>query len=207
MLGAAYDLVMSPLERRALGAQRAALVGRAGGRVLDVGAGTGANLAHYRSDLVQRVDMIEPDLSMGRRLLGRVADSPVPVEVHVVGIDAAEETFGAGVFDTVVCTLVLCTVPDLEAAIRTIRRLLTEDGRLLFLEHVAAVGALGAAQRVVRPAWKAAAGGCDLRRETTAALREAGFVIAAADRFHPIRGRARNSMWVAGEAYVPERNR
>lgn len=207
MLGAAYDLVMSPLERRALGAQREALVGRARGRVLDVGAGTGVNLAHYRRDVVERVDMIEPDPSMGRRLLGRIAGSPVPVEVHTIGIDSAPAVFGEGTFDTVVCTLVLCTVPDLHAAIGTIRRLLAVDGRCLFLEHVAAVGAVGAAQRVVRPAWKAVAGGCDLRRETTAALREAGFVIASADRFHPLRGRARNSMWVAGEAYVPERNR
>ena len=207
MLGAAYDLVMAPLERRSLGEQRAALVARARGRVLDVGAGTGANLAHYLPDRVERVDMIEPDPGMGRRLLGRLAAATVSVEAHSIGIDDAEEAFGAGSFDAVVCTLVLCTVPDLEAAIATIRRLLTPDGRLLFMEHVATVGVVGAGQRVLRPAWKKLAGGCDLRRETTVALREAGFVIASADRFHPLRGRARNSMWVAGEAYIPERAR
>ena len=205
MLGAAYDLVMSPLERRALGAQRAAVVARATGRVLDVGAGTGANLAYYDPTTVDRVDMIEPDQGMGRRLLERVAAAPVSVEVHAIGIDDAEATFGTGVFDTVVCTLVLCTVPDLQAAVASMRRLLVPDGRVLFLEHVAAVGWTGTAQKVMRPAWKAVAGGCDLRRETTAALREAGFVIASADRFHPLRGRARNSMWVAGEAFVGER--
>lgn len=205
MLGAAYDLVMGPLERRTLGAQRARILERADGRVLDVGAGTGANLDHYRAGRVERVDMIEPDPAMGRRLLGRVASSPVPVEVHVIGVDHAERVFGAGAFDTIVCTLVLCTVPDLDRAIGSIKSMLRPDGRLLFLEHVATVGVAGAAQRIMRPAWKAIAGGCDLRRETTAALREAGFVIAAADRFHPLRGRARNSMWVAGEAFVSER--
>ena len=207
MLAAAYDLVMSPLERRSLGSQRASLVERARGRVLEVGAGTGANLGHYRSDRVERVDMIEPDAGMGRRLLGRVAAAPVPVELHAIGIEDAEHIFGRDVFDTVVCTLVLCTVPDLRAAIETIKRLLVADGRCLFMEHVAAVGVAGVAQRAVRPVWKKISDGCDLHRETTSALREAGFVIAAADRFHPLRGRSRNSMWVAGEAYVPERNR
>ena len=207
MRAAAYDLAMSPLERRALGQQRASVIAGARGRVLDVGAGTGANLRHYLPAQVDRVDLLEPDPNMGRRILDQMATAPVEVEMHAIGIEQAASTFEPATFDTIVCTLVLCTVPDLQAAIAAIRQLLKDDGRLLFLEHVAAVGVTGALQRVVRSAWKVVADGCDLRRETTGALREAGFVIASADRFHPLRGRARNSMWVAGEAYVPERAR
>lgn len=207
MLGALYDLVLSPLERRELGSQRVALVGRARGRVLDVGAGTGANLRAYDRDRVDRVDLIEPDPRMNRRLLSRLAGAPVPVEMHPIGIEAAERVFGPETYDTVVCTLVLCTVQDLRSAVETIRRLLKPGGRLLFMEHVAGVGTTALAQKAVRPVWKKLAGGCDLRRETTVALREAGFVISSADRFHPLRGRTRNSIWVAGEAFVPERSR
>lgn len=207
MLAAAYDLVMAPLERRSLGAHRAALVSTARGRVLDIGAGTGANLALYDPSAVERVDLLEPDAAMRRRLMARLASAPVPAELHVLGIERAKEAFEPASFDTVVCTLVLCSVPDLRAAVETIRGLLAPGGRLLFLEHVAAVGIAGAAHQAVRPVWRAMAGGCDLRRETTKVLREAGFVIARAERFHPVRGRRRNSMWVAGEAYVSERDR
>jgi SAM-dependent methyltransferase len=204
-LAAAYDTVMRPLERSHLGEQRRALIAKAEGRVLEIGGGTGANLPLFSSDRVNRVDVIEPDPFMHRRLLARMTDCPVDIEVHTIGIEDSLVVFEPKSFDTIVSTLVFCSVTDLHEAISCVRDLIAPSGRLLFLEHVLGTGPVERIQRVIAPAWQRAAGGCRLDRNTTTALREAGFVIASAERFSPFRGRVRSSWWVSGEAFLPER--
>ena len=78
------------------------------------------------------------------------------------------------------CTLVLCTVPDLDRALADLRDALTPDGRLLFLEHVKASGFRGRAQHVADPLWTRLAGGCHLDRDLDVALRAAG--LASGDK-------------------------
>src|SRR5438105_1544554 len=130
LLAAVYDRFMAPVERAGLTDRRRSLLARARGRVLEVGGGTGVNLPLYRD--VVSVTVLEPDAHMRRRLLDRVVQATVPVEVHEAGIDDAP--FADGSFDTVVTSLVLCSVPDLDGALARIRRWLAPDGRLLFLE-------------------------------------------------------------------------
>lgn len=205
LFAASYDLLTGPLERRGLGERRARLLATARGRVCEVGGGTGANVRHYRPELVERLVVLEPSGPMRDRLAARARGAPVPVEVSDATLEAAPGRFGDGSFDTVVATLVLCTVPDLPAGLGAIRRLLAPGGRLLFLEHVRGVGLTERLQRAVAPAWRRLAGGCRLDRSTTHALREAGFVIDSLERFDPVLGRTRHSVWVQGEAYVGER--
>src|SRR3954447_3515820 len=104
-----YDRMTRPIENAGLGRRRAALLAGAVGRVLEVGGGTGANLPHYPADVT--VTVLEPDGAMRRKLLERLASLgeqlASKVEVHPVGVDEAD--FGPDSFDTVVCTLVLCT--------------------------------------------------------------------------------------------------
>ena len=86
-----------------------------------------------------------------------------------------------GSVDTVVCTLVLCTVHDLDATLTEIRRLLRPDGRLLFIEHVAAEPGSRLRRwqdRLERP-WRRLAHGCHTNRDTEGALRNAGFALEA----------------------------
>jgi ubiquinone/menaquinone biosynthesis C-methylase UbiE len=150
------------------------------GRVLEVGGGTGLNLAHYPSGL-DGVVVLEPDGAMRERLLEKVPASSVRVEVHDVGID--EVPFPDASFDTVVSTMTLCTVPDLDTALATMRRVLRPGGRLLFLEHVKASGLQGLAQRASAPVWRRLAAGCHADRDILAAMRTNGFAVTDCDRF------------------------
>ncbi|WP_098959445.1 class I SAM-dependent methyltransferase [Pseudonocardia sp. N23] len=169
----------APAERAILGPRRAALVGELTGRVMDVGAGTGANLPHYRR--ADEVIAVEPDPAMRRRLTARVADARVPVTV----IAADGETLPAedGTVDSVVFTLVLCTVPDPAQALAEARRVLRPGGTLLALEHVLGHGRAALWRRRLDPLWTRAAAGCHLDRDTETTIRAAGFAPATIEHF------------------------
>ncbi len=176
-----YDWVLAATEARGLATRRRRLLMAAQGRVLEIGAGTGLNLRHYRPDRVSSVLALEPDAAMRERLLGRAATMTVPLEVVGVGVEEAD--LAEGGFETVVTTLTLCTVADPDVAAAAIARWLVPGGRLLFIEHVAAGGLGGWAQRAVAPLWRRIAGGCHLRRDTLTTLRQAGLSVSDCERF------------------------
>lgn len=173
-LAAAYDVATAPLERSVLAPARARLLAGATGRVLELGAGTGANLPWYPAT-VDTLDLCEPDPHMRRRLVRRVAARRWPFAVAVHDVDATGP-FPGTTYDLVVSTLVLCTVPDPQAAVGAFRAVLADGGRFAFLEHVHAGGLAGRLQALASPLWGPLAGGCHLDRPATAALRSAGLV-------------------------------
>jgi ubiquinone/menaquinone biosynthesis C-methylase UbiE len=167
-LGAAlYDATLALGERRGMRARRAALLAGADGRVLEIGAGTGLNLAHYPASA--ELTLTEPVAAMRRHLQDRVRASGRHAQV----LDARAEAlpFSDGAFDVVISTLVLCTVEDADAALAEIHRVLRPGGQLLFIEHVRAdQGARAWLQdRLVRP-WAAFAAGCRCNRSTAATI-------------------------------------
>lgn len=164
---ALYDPFMAGVERAGLGRWRAELLSDVRGRVLEIGAGTGANLPHYPSGL--DLTLLEPVEPMRRRLLERAGDHPV------VAGTAEALPFEDASFDFVVSGLVLCSVTDLEKSIAEIHRVLRPGGELRMIEHVGDQGAMRALQRVLNPVWKVCARGCQLTRDTEDALRAAGF--------------------------------
>jgi ubiquinone/menaquinone biosynthesis C-methylase UbiE len=181
IFAALYDSISASMERRWMGGRRRRLLAGARGAVLEIGGGTGANLAHYR--YVDRVVVAEPDPFMRRRLAQKLTDARVPVEVSAAG--AEELPFPDGSFDTVVSTLVLCTVPDQESALDEVRRILRPGGRLLFIEHVRAAGSTARWQDRLEPLWGRLLGGCHPNRDTVLAIEEAGFEIETFESFHP----------------------
>ena len=181
VFAALYDLMGASMERKWMGGRRRRLLAGARGAVLEIGGGTGANLAHYRN--VDRVIVAEPDPFMRKRLDQKLADARVPVEVSAAGAETLP--FPDGSFDTVVSTLVLCTVPDQEVALDEVRRVLRPGGRLLFIEHVRAAGSTARWQDRVEPLWGRLLGGCHPNRDTVAAIEEAGFEIETFESFHP----------------------
>lgn len=182
LFAALYDRALAPAERAGLRDRRHALLAQARGAVLEVGGGTGLNLAHYPTGgEIESVTVLEPDAAMHGRLLGRVATAAVPVAVHEVSLEAAPADLGP--FDTVVTSLVLCSVPDIDVALARIRELLRPDGQVLFLEHVGVPGWRGAVQKASSPVWRRVAGGCRPDRDSVAALRRAGFSVTSCDRF------------------------
>ena len=172
-----YDPFMRRTERACLADWRAELLAEAAGEVLEIGAGTGANVPFYGS-AVTRLVLTEPDPHMRLRLSRRVADGHVP-RTEVSAGEAGLLPFDAASFDTVVSTLVLCSVPDPARSLADVRRLLRPGGRLLFLEHVAADDRPDrlAWQRRLEPAWLLVSGNCHLTRRTGEAIRTAGFEI------------------------------
>lgn len=171
LLAAIYDHLMRATEEACLSAWRAELLAPLAGSVLEVGGGTGANLAHY-APAVTRLVVTEPDPVMRRRLTRRAGARAAVIEAAAEKLPFADATF-----DAVVGTLVLCSVRDPSAALAEIRRVLKPGGRFVFVEHVAADDnpARLRWQRRIEPIWKRLMGNCHVTRRTEDAIRAAGF--------------------------------
>jgi ubiquinone/menaquinone biosynthesis C-methylase UbiE len=177
-----YDPVMAPLEHGRVGGQRAELLADAHGHVLDLGAGTGANLEHLPAT-VARVTAVEPDAAMRAHLqqhLARLtaAEWALP-DVEVVDAVAEALPLPDASVDVAITTLVLCTVRDPELAVSELRRVLRSTGRLIVLEHVLSHRpGRQRLQRTLTPAWRIVARGCHLDRDTRGVLAAGGFDVA-----------------------------
>lgn len=180
-----YDWVTDRIDRLGAGEHRRRLVEDANGEVLEIGAGTGKNLPLYRA--ATRVVALEPDPAMRARAREAARSARVPVEV--VEGDAVALPFPDGSFDTVVSSLVLCTVPDPARALAEARRVLRPAGTLRFYEHVRADDPRLARwqDRLERP-WGWIGRGCHPNRDTGAAVAEAGFAVVSLEvfDFHPL---------------------
>jgi SAM-dependent methyltransferase len=182
LLATLYDRFMLGSERASFTEWRAELLRSIDGDVLEIGAGTGANLPYYGAE-VKRLVLGEPDGHMRRKLAARVRREG-PVNAEVRALDAAYLRLPPATFDAVVSTFVLCSVRDQRETLLQIRRVLRPGGRLFFLEHVAAEAGSArlAWQRRIEPAWTRLSGHCHLTRHTDDAIRDAGFEIESEKR-------------------------
>ena len=157
---------------------REAYVSRARGRVLEIGFGTGLNLAHYATgtDAPEGLFAMEPAIDIAERARERLAATTVPVEVSNASaedIPAEDRTF-----DTVVSTWTLCSVPNVYRCLAELRRVLKPGGELIFAEHGASPEpAIQRWQRRIEPIWKIIGGGCHLSRNADILIADAGFRI------------------------------
>jgi ubiquinone/menaquinone biosynthesis C-methylase UbiE len=177
---AIYDPLLWVAERAGMAQRRSALLRQARGQVLELGAGTGLNLPHYPDGLEELV-LTEPSPPMVARLEEGAKKSGIPSSV--MAAEAERLPFEDDRFDTVVSTLVLCTVDEPQRAIDEIARVLRPGGKLLFLEHVRAETPRLARwqDRLHRP-WHAFAAGCNANRATVDILRESPLRIEAVGR-------------------------
>ncbi len=172
-----YDPFVWVAELAGMRRSRRALLAQARGRVLEIGAGTGLNLAHYLDEIDELV-LVEPEAAMRERLTRRIRRAGS--QAAVVEAPAEALPFADGSFDTVVCTLVLCTVSAPDRALGEIGRVLRPDGRLLFIEHVRADSPTLAyvQDRLLEP-WRRFACGCRCNRATVELMRACGFRVDA----------------------------
>lgn len=148
--------------------------GAARGDVLEIGPGTGANLRFYAPDV--RLTGLEPNPHMVRLLMRQA--TRLGRQITVVSDVSRGLPFPDASFDTVVSTLVLCSVPDVASTLAEVRRVLRPDGTFTFLEHVAAPQGTGLRRwqdRLNRPWWGWIGDGCNCNRQTGATIRGAGF--------------------------------
>jgi ubiquinone/menaquinone biosynthesis C-methylase UbiE len=174
-----YDLIMRGPEALYFGPKRRRLVRSLGGRVLEIGAGTGLSLSHYRPGAT--VVATEPDLASVARLLERAHDAPP--DVCVVAADATRLPFADSTFDALVCHLALCTIPDPEAALAEAVRVLKPGAPVRFLEHVRSDGRFwSSVQDTLAPAWHRVASGCRLNQDTESIVRASGLHVERVQR-------------------------
>jgi ubiquinone/menaquinone biosynthesis C-methylase UbiE len=180
VFSAIYDPLLWVGERAGMAQRRADLLGQARGQVLELGAGTGLNLPHY-PDRLEELVLTEPSPPMVSRLEQRAKQSGIDSSVTIA--EAERLPFEDDRFDTVVSTLVLCTVDEPRQAIDEIARVLRPGGKLLFLEHVRSDSRRLARwqDRLHRP-WHAFAAGCNANRATVDMLRESPLRVEVVER-------------------------
>jgi len=176
LMAKSYDFAMHSTEKRCLSQWRKKLLSQAKGALLEIGSGTGVNLQHYPEN-VSSIILSEPDMQM-RKILERKALSFQNSSVKITPWEAEAIDMPDSSFDTIVSTLVLCSVPNLANSLKEIYRLLRPDGTFLFLEHVISNHPQTLTwQRRIEPFWSFCAGNCQLTRDTSTAIRTAGLKI------------------------------
>jgi ubiquinone/menaquinone biosynthesis C-methylase UbiE len=171
-----YDRQIAKAEKAGLRAMRQRLLAGAAGQVLEIGAGTGANLTCYGPE-VESLTITEPHVPMMRRLEVRVRDRAGAAKV--LRAPAEDLPFDNDTFDVAVSTLVLCGVDDQPRALRELRRVLRPGGRLLFLEHVRSDDP-ARARLQDRMNWlNRIVVMCDCNRPTLSTINQAGFTVTS----------------------------
>lgn len=169
-----YEVLNAPGEWLGVTGMRSRLVSKLEGRILEVGIGNGLNLRHYPA--TARVIGVEPDPHMLRRALPRT--EAAEATVSILCADGETLPFKSAIFDAVVSCLVLCTIPDADAALAEFRRVLKPGGGLHFVEHVRApANWVASLQDALDPAWARVFAGCHPNRDTRGAIERAGFRI------------------------------
>ncbi|MCH8064189.1 MAG: class I SAM-dependent methyltransferase [Chloroflexi bacterium] len=171
MFAAVYDKLAAAEEPK-VRQFRERTAGRADGKVLEIGGGTGLNLPFYGSDV--QLTVAEPNPHMARRLKGRAQG--LGMSVTIVSDVGERLPFQDGEFDSVVSTLVLCSVGDLPGVLKEARRVLKPGGAFYFFEHVAAETKWKRRfQNWFNGPWRYMGDGCNLNRDIAAVIRQSGF--------------------------------
>jgi ubiquinone/menaquinone biosynthesis C-methylase UbiE len=169
-----YGYMMRRVDESGLRETRRALLGEAHGRVLDLGPGTGSNLPLFPAAVEQLV-LAEPSAHMLRVLRGKVGETggsrAGKGEVELVQAPAECLPFEDASFDCVTCTMVMCTMPDPQAGLDEVARVLKPGGKFLFLEHVRSEDAAFArTQDRLEAPWRFIADGCHCNRDSLATI-------------------------------------
>lgn len=162
-----FDAVTSIPERKLFGPLRWKLLSQLRGAIVEVGAGTGRSFKYYPSDC--SVIAIEPDYDFYRKALTRASQARAAIGVLRSDDGAMAALFPASC-DAVVFQFTLCSIEKPATALKQARRILTESGRLIILEHVRSEGRIGRTQDFFTPVWQRIACNCHLNRETAGAF-------------------------------------
>ena len=156
--------------------QREKIVPLAEGDVLEIGFGSGLNLPFYDPQKVRKIWGLEPSAGMRRKARSMVDASEMDIEF--IDLPGEEIPLQADSVDTVLVTYTLCSIPDANAALEGMRRVLKPGGRLLYCEHgIAPDENVRRWQGRLNPAWSKFAGGCNMNRDILGLITNSGFEI------------------------------
>ncbi len=175
LMAQSYDWLLRKTEQRCLGPWRQELLQQACGELLEIGAGTGTNLPYYPPELTG-ITLSEPDPQMRRRLENKFnipGGNRALVPWSAEQIELPDQSF-----DTIVSSLVLCSVQNQQQALSELYRLLRPGGQLLFLEHIVASDEkTRKRQKMLEPLWRCCSGNCHLTRDTLSEIEKSGLQI------------------------------
>ncbi|MBF4693813.1 class I SAM-dependent methyltransferase [Fusibacter sp. Q10-2] len=174
---------MAPFENSGLKEMRMQLISKASGNCLELGVGSGANLLYY--DVYKVSHLIASDLDETEKIESKIREKldllleKVPDgNVKVMQLNVENLPFEDNTFDTVVSTLIFCSVPDVLKGLSEIKRVLKPSGTFIFIEHVLSKSPIKApVMNFLTPAWKTIANGCHLNRDFESALNQSGYSI------------------------------
>jgi ubiquinone/menaquinone biosynthesis C-methylase UbiE len=189
-----YDIFMFPLEKRVLWRLRARLIPKAKGNVLELGAGTGVNLPHYDAHECHTLTTVD-------KAEGRFSKAPPEgLDITTIEADAENLPFSDDTFDTVVETLLLCSVENVPGILSEISRVLKPGGRFIHIDHGLPEGRhMQKLFRRMAPLWHGLTGSCRIDKIYAPMLEAAGFVQMAS-------GRAGADVFYWGEYKIPKDN-
>ncbi|WP_298787387.1 class I SAM-dependent methyltransferase [uncultured Marinococcus sp.] len=175
-----YTPIMQPVENQFLYALRQKHIPSLSGHVLEIGSGPGANFPYYRA--ATKVTAIEPNDRM--RLLSLPAQLHAQVPIRTLGSSAERLPFEDNTFDSLACTLVLCSVGDPLRVLQELKRVCKPGAEAYFLEHVQMPQPAAAKlQHNITPVWKHFCDGCHLDRPTRSYIEQAGWSITGTDSY------------------------
>jgi len=158
---------------------RAQYVPQAQGKVLEIGIGTGLNLQYYDTDSVELTGL-DPAEELTGHAKERARELELPISM--LGVSGESIPSEDKTYDALVCTWTLCSIPNVESALKEMHRVVKPGGKLFFIEHGQAPDAsVKRWQHRIEPVWKKIAGGCHLTRKADELISDAGFNITETD--------------------------
>lgn len=169
-------LVDSICRHQIVTSQRLKVVPYASGQVLEVGAGSGLNLLHYNPDKVHKVIALDPAIEIWNKCTVELDQLGFPVEY--LQCSAESLPFESDIFDSIVSTFSLCSIPDIDRALREMERVLKPTGAFYFSEHgLSPDPTVYQWQQRLNPVWQTFSGGCQINRDIPGLLTQNGFRI------------------------------
>ncbi len=163
--------------------QRQKIVPDAAGDILEIGFGSGLNVPFYDPSKIRKIWALEPSAGMRRKAQAALDDTEMDIEF--IDLPGEQIPLDDNSVDTVLVTYTLCTIPDAEAALQGMRRVLKPSGRLLFIEHGKAPDEdVLRWQNRLNPVWSRIAGGCQMNRDIPALIKAGGFDIKLDERMY-----------------------
>lgn len=176
-----YDFFMKPFEDGKLNTIRKKLIGEAEGVILELGVGTGVNLDKYNYSNIEQ--LLLTDLEIREIVRAKYKKLPDSNKIKYVEGDVQKIELDDNSVDTVVSTLVFCSVNDVQKGLMEIKRVLKPTGKLIFIEHVISPNKkLASAMNFLTPAWKRIAGNCHLNRDYIDSLVDADFNVTKLEK-------------------------
>lgn len=186
-----YDMFMSIFEKSLLGLKRAELISSAYGNVLEIGSGTGVNFKYYNYNQINHI--VLTDITINPVLYKKTNSTSINYKLQEMNVE--DIPYEDKYFDTIVVTLVFCSVNNVQLGLSEIRRVLKDHGQVIFIEHVLPDhNPLRSIFSTLTPVWKHIASGCHLNRDFLESLDIASFETTKVSKFN-------KSAFVSGKAY------